>query len=712
MITGVLSRARKLWRTARAVPVVRRILEAGDRLWWARTIRRANLVDPELVAAQGHRGSSRSAIRRYVRGGFRTGFTLNPLIMERLVASQLSDVGRVPALYAYLVNDARRLELSINWDSRTYSLQPAVLTAPGGPLGHAWRTAIDTGEIELRGSRVRWADFMRAVCAAAAPPAGTAVEALHPIDSATVFVCRIEAEEDCSDALRLAVTFAGAETPVVIALRGADANQWISAAQVGLRFPTVQVTRDHPDLLEAVRRAAPEAVILVRGPSADISATDLVALGAVAADGCVTAPAWLSAEDGTIVSAGVGFRAGTGFDILGGHPAEDLLALDERLASATVRSETRAIPPRVSSEPVTLTRVVVRAPRGGAPEVDRTQPDTQLDGLLSGLRFSVDRWTPSGPALIRSPSFVTLQTGEVVPRYRWAIKIAAPPGARGEWWGDTHFARGLAAALERLGQEVVIDAYAARNRPTADLDDVVLALRGPEPIQAPSKTRSILWIISHPDEIRTRDLEGYGAVFAASATWAESASRRFHRTIASLEQCTDAHLFHPRGGARSGELVFVGTARGVARPSIIEPLRAGIPVSVYGPDWSGWIPGAAIKGNGIPNAALPAFYESAGAVLNDHWPAMRAAGFVSNRLYDVVAAGGRVISDDVAGIAETFDGAVRTYRDVPELLELVSGDLDDLFPPNAEIMRISKRVRREHSFDARARTLLDVAMRL
>ncbi len=205
-------------------------------MWWARTIRRANLVDPELVAAQGHRGSERSAVRRYVRGGFRTGFSLNPLIMERLVASQLSDVGRVPALYAYLVNDARRLELSINWDSRTYSLQPTVLTAPGGPLGHAWRTAIDTGEIELRGSRVRWVDFTRAVCAAAARAAGTAVEALHPIDSTTVFVCRIEAEEDCSDALRLVATFAGTETPVVIALRGADANQWISAAQVGLRF--------------------------------------------------------------------------------------------------------------------------------------------------------------------------------------------------------------------------------------------------------------------------------------------------------------------------------------------------------------------------------------------------------------------------------------------------------------------------------------------
>ncbi len=298
----------------------------------------------------------------------------------------------------------------------------------------------------------------------------------------------------------------------------------------------------------------------------------------------------------------------------------------------------------------------------------------------------------------------------MVPRLRWAIKTAAPAGPAGEAWGDTHFARGIADALRRLGQEVVIDSYAARRRPSRYLDDVVVALRGPEPIEPQAGATSLMWIISHPDQIDAAEIGGFDVVFAGSRSWAASASERLGRHIEPLLQCTDARRFRPRGVARTEDLVFVGTARGIPRPSIIEPLRAGIPVSVYGPDWRGWIPASAIVAAGVPNAELPALYESAGAVLNDHWPAMQRNGFISNRLYDVVAAGGRAISDSVTGIGEIFSGAVRTYDSVPELLALLQHDLDDIFPEENELATIAARIRHEHSFDARARTLLDAAL--
>ena len=708
----MLSRARILWRRARNVPALRGVLEAGDRAWWARTIRRADIVDPGLIAAQGHTGSARAAVRRYVRGGFRTGFSLNPLLMERLVASQLSDVGRVPALYAYLVNDPRRIEASVNWDSRAESRAPGALTAPGGPLGYAWREAVERGHIDLFGARVAWADFSRTVSASARQALGDPTPDISEMRSETVFVCRIDEEEDPADAFRLAAVFAARGVPVVVALAGRDVNQWIAASQLGLRFDDVQVTRDRHDLLDSVRGAAPGAVIIVRGPAAEVSASDLLALAAVAAEGAMAVPVWLDADDGTIVSAGVGSRGGNGFDVLAGHPPEDLLTLDDRLSVPAVRGQTLALPPRESREPVVLTDAIVRAPATGVPSPDPARPDTDIDAILEPVGFTVAEWRRRGPVLRRSRRFATLEDGTQVPRFRWAIKIAAPPGPRGEWWGDTHFARGIASALRRLGQDVVIDSYAARDRPTGYLDDVVLALRGPEPIHAHSGIRSLMWIISHPDEIGREDLEGYDAVFAASTSWAEQASRRFDHRVVPLPQCTDARLFRPHGVERSGGLVFVGTARGIARPSIIEPLRAGVPVSVYGPDWSGWIPGDAIKGTGIPNVELPRVYEGAGAVLNDHWPAMRAAGFISNRLYDVVAAGGRAVSDSVDGIESVFGAAVRTYDDIPELLELVSGNLDDRFPPDEELALIAERVRRDHSFDARARTLLDTAIGL
>lgn len=190
------------------------------------------------------------------------------------------------------------------------------------------------------------------------------------------------------------------------------------------------------------------------------------------------------------------------------------------------------------------------------------------------------------------------------------------------------------------------------------------------------------------------------------------ASRRFERAVLPLLQCTDVTRFHPTGARRTHDIVFVGTARGIPRPSVVGPIRAGVPVKVYGPDWRGYIPAGSIAATGIDNRELAQRYETAGVVLNDHWPAMKAEGFISNRPYDVVAAGGRVLSDDVDGIESEFGGAVRTYASVEELIALLSGDLDAIFPPDSELARISADVRLRSSFDARARVLLDHARNL
>ncbi len=255
----------------------------------------------------------------------------------------------------------------------------------------------------------------------------------------------------------------------------------------------------------------------------------------------------------------------------------------------------------------------------------------------------------------------------------------------------------------------MIDAYPARSRSTSAIDDITLVLRGPRRIDPPGHGRSLLWIISHPDEITTDEVDGFDRVFAASVPWAARATARLSRTITPLLQCTDAALFRPKGLLRDDDIVFVGTARGIARPSVVAPIAAGIPVAVYGPDWRHFIPGRFIRARGIPHSELPSRYESAGVVLNDHWPAMQAEGFISNRPYDVVAAGGRVISDAVEGLEEHFGGAVRTYGTTEELIGMLSGDLDELFPDDEALAEISRRIRTDDSFDARARSLLEAA---
>jgi spore maturation protein CgeB len=96
-------------------------------------------------------------------------------------------------------------------------------------------------------------------------------------------------------------------------------------------------------------------------------------------------------------------------------------------------------------------------------------------------------------------------------------------------------------------------------------------------------------------------------------------------------------------------------------------------------------------------------------VLSDHWDDMRRHGFFSNRLFDAAACGARVVSDDVPGADDLFEGLVRVYRSPEELVELVR-DHRRMFPDDAARAEIGRRLGRRHSFEARARILLDAAL--
>jgi spore maturation protein CgeB len=85
---------------------------------------------------------------------------------------------------------------------------------------------------------------------------------------------------------------------------------------------------------------------------------------------------------------------------------------------------------------------------------------------------------------------------------------------------------------------------------------------------------------------------------------------------------------------------------------------------------------------------------------------MAAEGFVANRLFDAVACGARVISDEVDGLDELFSSAVQVYRTVEDLARLTSEEGLATFPDAAEMARIAAAVTADHSFVARARTLL------
>jgi spore maturation protein CgeB len=90
---------------------------------------------------------------------------------------------------------------------------------------------------------------------------------------------------------------------------------------------------------------------------------------------------------------------------------------------------------------------------------------------------------------------------------------------------------------------------------------------------------------------------------------------------------------------------------------------------------------------------------------------MRTWGFVSNRLFDALACGTPVISDEVPEVAELFADSVPMYHEPGELRELVDAVLGD--PPAARERAAEgrQRVLAAHTFDHRAAALLEALAR-
>lgn len=322
-----------------------------------------------------------------------------------------------------------------------------------------------------------------------------------------------------------------------------------------------------------------------------------------------------------------------------------------------------------------------------------------------------DRTAPSAlvPRLVVRP---VRGISESPPRLRWAIDIAAPAASRGDRWGDTYFARSLADALERRGQHVAIDRRDARERGSRDHDDVLLVLRGLDRVTPRPGLLNVEWIISHPDMISPDEVAAYDLVYAASTSWSARMSREWGTPIRSLLQCTDTRWFHPdRAEPDTGpDLLFVGNSRGVYRYAVRSALAVGADLTLHGNDWTEFVDREQIASGGVANEEVGALYASAGVVLNDHHLDMRRDSFASNRLFDAAACGARILSDRIDGLEETFSGLVLPFDNEHELARLVAPPYD-AFPDDATRREIALRIMAEHSFDKRAETLIDDAVR-
>ena len=305
-------------------------------------------------------------------------------------------------------------------------------------------------------------------------------------------------------------------------------------------------------------------------------------------------------------------------------------------------------------------------------------------------------------AAIGSPAFTRAL------RLSFAIKIAAP-AADAQNWGDFHFAESLAEAIERTGHGARVDLREDWNGHELADEDVAIVLRGLIPYSPRPGQIAFLWAISHPDQIGFDECDRYTRVFAGSPSYAALLGHIVDPPVEAMLQATDPARFTPARATDAPALMFCGNSRGHDRDIIEWAKAAGLAPTLYGDGWDERVPPDWVAARSIDNRALGPLYAGAGVVLNDHWPSMRAFGIVSNRLFDVAAAGGRAVSDRVPGIAALFGDAV-TQVDGARALATAVDTLARTPPSPAGRRQRAEAIATEHGFDVRARRLVDAAL--
>jgi O-antigen biosynthesis protein len=293
---------------------------------------------------------------------------------------------------------------------------------------------------------------------------------------------------------------------------------------------------------------------------------------------------------------------------------------------------------------------------------------------------------------------------------RLAIKIGAPNAQVRNEWGDFHFAQSLKYELDKLGHTARVDCIDNWYGHQSAGDDVVLVLRGLTAYKPRSHQLNLMWNISHPDTVSDSEYSEYDHVFVASAAHTDELAGRLRVEVSCLLQCTDPRRFRPDLPTLSHNIgpLFVGNSRGVRRLIVDDAISLNVNLSVFGSRWEGFIPERFIKGSYIRNEELGSYYRAADVVLNDHWDNMRAAGFISNRVFDVAATGALLITDAVEGISELFGPAILVYKDRSELSYMLT-NIESLKADTALLREsLAARVMRDHTFEARALRIMEV----
>jgi glycosyltransferase involved in cell wall biosynthesis len=284
--------------------------------------------------------------------------------------------------------------------------------------------------------------------------------------------------------------------------------------------------------------------------------------------------------------------------------------------------------------------------------------------------------------------------------------------------GDLYTAMGLGEALQKLyGWNV---RYLDKGQwAQAEGLDIYIAMRDRTDVSAldlakPSLVK-IAWMRSWVDRWVERPwVDRFDFLLASSEKGAEFARDRTGREVQVLPIAASTDRFYPgpRRPEYAADYVFTGNYWGVVPPREIEafdPSALPYKFKIFGKNWdthpslSQWASGFAAY------TEMAAIYNSSIVTVDDAViQANKRWGSVNSRVFEALAAGSLVVTNDEFGSRELFSGGLPIWRSASELIELIDACLrrPELTHQRAKILR--DEVLARHTYDLRARRFHDI----
>jgi GT2 family glycosyltransferase/spore maturation protein CgeB len=282
-------------------------------------------------------------------------------------------------------------------------------------------------------------------------------------------------------------------------------------------------------------------------------------------------------------------------------------------------------------------------------------------------------------------------------------------------WGDWSTAHELGDALATLGWRV---SYLERHKdrwyePDATVDLVVSLLDAFDVRRLPDGVVTVAWVRNWTDRWLGRPwFDEYDLVFASSRRSKELIDARSVHVAGLMPLATNPERFRssPVRDDPTVDVLFTGNRWGEEREieAVLPSLAAaGRRVVVYGKGWEDKPAIAPLAHGWLPYDRLPAAYASASLVIDDTASPTRPYAAVNARVFDALATGTLVVTDNVDGAAELFGDRLPAASDPVAIANLAQRWIDDPAGRRNRALELQALVREQHTYRHRADQLRD-----